>query len=426
MAIPRLRVEMLGWLQARAGRTIINHFRTRKSATLFSYLAYHCHRSHPREVLAEMLWPDTRAELSRNRLSQALWSMRHELARSGADVSLLLETNHSSVHLNARTDVHDFAAAVEEKGTRSARIASLTRALQVYRGELLPGRYDEWILTERSRLRDLFVTATHELASLLRQEGNPRAAVIAAQRGLHEDPLSEIALCDLMQAQVEMGAPQLALRAYHEAEARLKVELDERPSAQTRELARQIVSVSSSPVSVLEALPAPANEPATTTTAVLVQVGGLTRPWWFSALAQLESEIARSRGQVLRKEPRTLLAGFAHPVDAFDCALRMREMLGRLPCPVDAPLDVRLELDTFVLEPRHGGTAQAAEDVLRFAKDAHAGEIVLSEATAALVRRELGPGLRLRESRGAASAERFYRVVFPGDGETQARTLTGA
>src|SRR5947209_3414557 len=51
-------IEMFGWLRVVQADRVVSRFRTRKTAALLAYLAYHRHRSHPREQLIELLWPE--------------------------------------------------------------------------------------------------------------------------------------------------------------------------------------------------------------------------------------------------------------------------------------------------------------------------------------------------------------------------------
>ncbi len=47
------RIELFGGLRVRIGGRLITRFRTRKTASLLAYLAYHLDRVHPREFLVE-------------------------------------------------------------------------------------------------------------------------------------------------------------------------------------------------------------------------------------------------------------------------------------------------------------------------------------------------------------------------------------
>ena len=55
----RCRIEMLGGLQVHLGGRVITRFRTQKAASLLACLAYYRDRSHPREWLADLLWPES-------------------------------------------------------------------------------------------------------------------------------------------------------------------------------------------------------------------------------------------------------------------------------------------------------------------------------------------------------------------------------
>ena len=62
----------------------------------------------------------------------------------------------------------------------SALRQALTQAVDLFRGDLLPGCYDEWILPERDRLRQVFFTALERLIVLLEQERDEEAAISAS------------------------------------------------------------------------------------------------------------------------------------------------------------------------------------------------------------------------------------------------------
>src|SRR5712692_8511559 len=75
----RWRIELLSGLRAvRAGRAI-SHFQTQKIGLLLAYLAYYPHRSHQREALMEMLWPECDSHAGRNNLSVSLSWLRRQL-----------------------------------------------------------------------------------------------------------------------------------------------------------------------------------------------------------------------------------------------------------------------------------------------------------------------------------------------------------
>src|SRR5213592_4133891 len=93
-------IEMLGWLRAVQGDRVVSRFRTQKTGALLAYLAYHLHRSHPREALIELFWPEMALAAGRNNLSKALTSLRHQLELPGVPAGAVIVADNATVQLN--------------------------------------------------------------------------------------------------------------------------------------------------------------------------------------------------------------------------------------------------------------------------------------------------------------------------------------
>src|SRR5436305_3135811 len=94
------RIELLGQFRAVRGSQIFTHARMRKASALLAYLAYFREREHPRELLIELLWPETDLPSSRNNLSTTLTTLRHQLEPAGVAPGSVLLTSRFSVQLN--------------------------------------------------------------------------------------------------------------------------------------------------------------------------------------------------------------------------------------------------------------------------------------------------------------------------------------
>src|SRR5438128_4523878 len=117
------RIEMLGWLRAVQGDRVISRFRSQQTGALLAYLAYHRHRSHPREVLIELLWPGCDPASGRHRLRMALSSLRHQLEPPGTPPGTVLVADRLSIQLNpvaCETDVSRFEAALQAAARTSS------------------------------------------------------------------------------------------------------------------------------------------------------------------------------------------------------------------------------------------------------------------------------------------------------------------
>jgi predicted ATPase/DNA-binding winged helix-turn-helix (wHTH) protein len=139
------RLRLLGGFSLQSDHQTLDRLRSRAATVLLAKLALSPQRDVPREGLADMLWPDAEAEVGRSRLRQTLSLLRAVLEPPGGPP--VLHADRRSLRLVTEAVWCD---AVEFE--QSARRADHTRAHSLYRGELLPGFYDEWVLEERARL----------------------------------------------------------------------------------------------------------------------------------------------------------------------------------------------------------------------------------------------------------------------------------
>ena len=139
---------------------VVDRFQTQKTGALLAYLALNPSGTHAREQLAELLWPEGDPTAIRNRLNQAVSSLRRQL-HPPESASMVLLADHRSIGLNREaieTDVEEFLRslrAADRARERTDKIRFLRRAVTLYRGELLNGYYEEWVLAERLHYSDL-------------------------------------------------------------------------------------------------------------------------------------------------------------------------------------------------------------------------------------------------------------------------------
>src|SRR6266542_2277747 len=117
-----LRIQLFGALRAQSGGRVVTRFRSQQTGALLGYLALHRGRSHPREELIELFWPEQEGASGRHCLSMALSSLRHQLEPPGTPAGAVIVADRLSVELHPnsfRTDVEEF-----EEGLRRAAQAS--------------------------------------------------------------------------------------------------------------------------------------------------------------------------------------------------------------------------------------------------------------------------------------------------------------
>src|SRR5205823_1533455 len=87
----------------------------------------------------------------------------------GIPAGAVLIADRSSVRLNPdafTTDVEAFERFLHEAEAEAdldKKLALLMSALDLYTGDLLPGFYEDWILSERDRLHDTYLSALRQV-----------------------------------------------------------------------------------------------------------------------------------------------------------------------------------------------------------------------------------------------------------------------
>ncbi len=245
------RIELFGGPCLQQNGRHVTRFQTYKSGALLAYLAYFRDQAHSREMLAGRFWPDSRPEAGRLSLRVALSSLRRQLETPGSPPNSVLFADHSQVQLNPLsfvTDIAEFNTALREAHyDAERRVELLTRAVELVRGELLPGYYEEWIAGERERLNDAYLGALRRLCQLLPSMGSSDAAIDYAHRAVIAAPFHEETHVALMKLYAATGRLGDALRQYDHLEQVLRDELNEIPAESTRAFAETIISQSIAP-----------------------------------------------------------------------------------------------------------------------------------------------------------------------------------
>ncbi len=184
-----------------------------------------------------MLWPDSIEGQARTNLRHLLHLLR---AANPALERFLDVTPHAlrwRYEAGCWVDVAAFEAAlaraVEPDLPDRDAMAVLRDSIELYAGDLLEGCYDDWILEERERLRDCYLSALQRLMGRLADVGDRVEAIRVGRQLLRGDPLNEHFYRQLMRLYHEAGDPAGALRVYHECVTTLLRELNIEPSDET-------------------------------------------------------------------------------------------------------------------------------------------------------------------------------------------------
>lgn len=166
----------------------------------FLALAHLEGRDCSRDTVATRLWTDASSKRAHANLRTALWRIR------AAPVELVVE-RHGQLGLSAGVRID-----VERSNSQAARLFSTDPELQAsdavggaLSGVLLPTWDEEWLLTERERLRQRHLHALEALAERLRRLGRYPEAIDAALRAIAIEPLRESAHAVLVDVCLDEG-----------------------------------------------------------------------------------------------------------------------------------------------------------------------------------------------------------------------------
>ncbi len=256
-----LHLYLLGPLQLIWDEEPLPLPRSSGAKSLLAYLAFHHHKDLPRGFLAGLFWGNKPEATARRALSQSLWQIRHTLGPASDRLKAGRNTVTFLLHPNDRLDVQAFEehiASAREKLSVSDSHVHLSQAVAVYRGDLLEGCYEDWVLVERERLRELYLQALSGLISWHRQRGEYEQALVYARRLTSADPLREAGHRDVMLLYHLLKRDRAALAQYESLRRDLKRELGLEPTRATTELYREIAaSLANAPISHLPLPPPP-------------------------------------------------------------------------------------------------------------------------------------------------------------------------
>jgi DNA-binding SARP family transcriptional activator len=243
---PTLRINLLGTFLIASDHIPLASIEVPRLQSLLAYLVLHRGAPQSRTHLASMLWPDSKEEQAHTNLRNLLYKLRQALPDS--DLYLVVNRHMLMWQNNDfwTMDVLEFERAVnmskqaESMENQAMLRRALEKALELYRGDLLPGCYDEWILQERERLSQMYLEVLEKLLCMQEKEGDFPGAIRIAHRLLREDPLQEESYRHLMRLYAASGNRAAAVRVYQNCVAALERELAVEPGPETRRVYEQL------------------------------------------------------------------------------------------------------------------------------------------------------------------------------------------
>jgi DNA-binding SARP family transcriptional activator len=186
--------------------------------------------------VAGTLWMDASEERAGASLRSALW----RLPQPGGTPMVESSVTHLRLARDIDVDLHDLSARIERLEQASTAIDDRTGSSALTR-DLLPDWYEDWVVLERERFRQLRLHALEALCARLTEAGRFGAAVQAGLAAVSGEPLRESAHRTLIRAHLAEGNPGEAVRQFHLYRRLLADELALEPSTAIRGLVQPLL-----------------------------------------------------------------------------------------------------------------------------------------------------------------------------------------
>jgi DNA-binding SARP family transcriptional activator len=244
-----IRLVLLGNvdLTGDAGERLDVPLRQSKRVALLAYLV----AARPigfqrRDKVAALFWPELPADRARAALRVTLSRLRDDF---GAELIVGRGSDEIAVDPSQlHCDVLEFGAACES--------SRWSEAVGLYRGPFLDGVHVEgageelenWIVIERSRLRDELLRALGALGNDAEMRGDLDLAVTAARQALEVSPNDETLARRIIALLLTSGNRGAAMHAYDDFVDRLRADLGVEPAPETEALVAPLRRKAATPV----------------------------------------------------------------------------------------------------------------------------------------------------------------------------------
>ncbi len=236
----RLDLKFLGTFEVYLGGKAITKFKSKNVQGLLLYLCLHPKKTHSRESLATLFWPDKSTATGKTNLRATLKHLRESLNDKDKKERLIASKNNIGLNKDQLTcDVYSLQGVLKTK-----RFAS---AADLFVGEIAGDlifdspNFENWLNNLRRGLMADCLLGLETLTDKQLHVANYDLAQTLAQHQLRLDPYNENGLRQLMQATALAHSPNQALRHFNQFKTERADEGEFDLEPKTIELARQII-----------------------------------------------------------------------------------------------------------------------------------------------------------------------------------------
>jgi predicted ATPase/DNA-binding SARP family transcriptional activator len=370
------------------------HISTARAIPLIAYLAV-TGKSQTRDVLANLLWPESTQKQALASLRTTLWRLKV----AGLDEWITLD--HSEIdlnrHKNISIDVVNFTSLLDKCNTHGhppSQIClyctpALTEAVELYNGEFMSGfdiskasTFDDWRMQQNVTLQILHLNALERLVRCHRTFGDFNLAIRYARIWINYDHLNEDAHIQLLRLYSITGQRTAGITLYKHYKEVLSRELGVEPTEELIALYKQIQAGQSTPLS---------SQKVTNPVFLIADIVNAPQYWTkvgaekdtiFAAHINIFKDTARRfGGRILQKsdESITLLFENGQPLH---CAVTIHMKMRKTEWGDFGPPDIRMVLYSTIVEgEKPSNFALLTRNASALLSISLAGQIVFTDQT---------------------------------------------
>jgi DNA-binding SARP family transcriptional activator len=252
-AMPEVQFFLFGKFTVLCDQQLLTCFQTQKVQELLCYLLLHRDRPYNRELLAETIWNEAVTPCTRKYLRKTLWQLQtalDSLRYPSTDRFLWVDpqwiqlTSNGKFSLDVAILDETFASIQGKRGKElnCQEFEYVQRAVQLYKGDLLEGWFQDWCVYERERFREIFLVMVEKLMGYCEVNNEYELGIEFGKIILGYDRARESTYQRIMKLYYRAGDRTSALRQFESCKNSLKEELGVEPSHRTLGLFNQIVN----------------------------------------------------------------------------------------------------------------------------------------------------------------------------------------
>jgi DNA-binding SARP family transcriptional activator len=254
---PVCEVVLLGGLQVIAPHGVVaeRDWIKRKARLLFAMLVSRSGTDVARGEIIDYLWPDMDEERGLSNFYVVWSAMKRALSPGGArdQASPFVEHTHGVCRVIAgrvASDLDRFRSALgraksaHSGGNTAAELTSLLDAINLYRGDLLPGDlYEDWFTPTRDRFKRDYEDAVLRAGCLHAEAGEPLQGLSLLRDASARSPWREDLYQAILRLQIASGQRGAAIETYLACRNRLVEDLGIDPSRETTALYEEVLGM---------------------------------------------------------------------------------------------------------------------------------------------------------------------------------------